>query len=388
MMDMLLHLIMFDREINFSCARENIIMKHTLFIFLFIFIGTSYMLISSTFIAANHPFIQYHGRWDQTDSLHPKHSWPGIFITAEFSGTSIGVRLADSINYYNVSIDGKFIKVLHGTKAGDTDYLLVEHLSNTHHTLRLSKRNIVFDAVFSFAGLLLDDGAELLPPPKKLSRRIEFIGDSFTAAESNEATVQQLAWEERFPVTNIDKGFAPLIAEHFNAEYHTTCRSGSGMVCDWRGDTTVNIPNIFDRALMESPQPKWDYAQWIPQVTVICLGFNDHSGLKNKEGIVTEEKSTFFRTGYHKFIQRLREIYPGVKILAVAAYPEWIRRNVQLVVKEERKSGRSDLFYGTFDDFPGGYVANGHPTVETHRKIADQIIQTIEEAKLFSQEKE
>jgi hypothetical protein len=358
-------------------------MKYTLLVFLGIMIGASSMLISSTFFPAHHPYIQYHGRWDRTDSLHATHSWPGVSITAEFSGTNIGVRLADSMNYYNVYIDGVLIKILHGTKKSDTDYLLAEHLSNTHHTFRLSKRNIVFDAVFSFSGLLLDDGGELLQPKNKPSRRIEFIGDSFTAAESNEATVQQLAWEERFPVTNIDKGFAVFIAEHFNADYHTTCRSGSGMVCDWRGDTNVNIPNIFDRTLMESPLPKWDYTKWIPQLAVVCLGFNDFSGLKNTEGKVSEEKSNFYRTGYHKFVQRLREIYPGVKILAVAAYPEWIRKNVQLVVEEENKNGSNDIFYGTFNDFPGGYVANGHPTVETHRKIADQIIQIMEQVQLF-----
>ena len=363
-------------------------MKHAFLIFLVLIIGTSSMLISSTFIPAHHPFIQYHGRWDRTDSLHAKHSWPGVFVIAEFTGTSIGVRLADSINYYNVSIDGKFVKILHGTKAGETDYVLAEHLANTNHTLRLSKRNIVFDAVFSFSGFLLDDGAELLPPANKSARKIEFIGDSFTAAESNEATVQQLAWEERFPVTNIDKGFAALIAEHFNADYHTTCRSGSGMVCDWRGDTTVNIPNIFNRTLMESPQPKWDYSKWVPQIAVICLGLNDFSGLKDKKGKVSEDKATFFRSGYHKFIQRLRNIYPGVKILAVAAFPEWIRKNIQQVVDEEKEHGGYDIFYGTFDEFPGGYVANGHPTVETHRKMAEQIIQTMEQAKLFPQEKE
>lgn len=58
------------------------------------------------------------------------------------------------------------------------------------------------------------------------------------------------------------------------------------------------------------------------------------------------------------------------------------------MVDEEKAKSANDIFYGSFDDFPGGYVANGHPTVETHRKIADQIIQTMEQAKLFPQEKE
>ena len=363
-------------------------MKHALFIFLVSMIGASSMLVSSTFVPAHHPFIQYHGRWDLADSLHARHSWPGVFITAEFTGTSIGVRLADSINYYNVSIDGKFFTVFHGTRKGDTDYLLADHLTSGHHSFRFSKRNIVFDAVFSFSGLLLDDGAALLPPASTPSNRIEFIGDSFTAAESNEATVPQLAWEERFPVTNIDKGFAAVIAEHFHADYHTTCRSGSGMVCDWRGDTSANIPAIFDRTLMELPQPKWVFSQWIPQVAVVCLGLNDLSGLKDQEGIVSEEKSLFFRTGYHRFIERLRTIYPGVKILAVAAFPDWIRKNVHQVVDEERGNGKKDVYYGTFDEFPGGYVANGHPTVETHRMMAAELIQVMEDVKIIPRQRE
>ncbi|MGH7492069.1 MAG: hypothetical protein ACREOO_06700 [bacterium] len=43
-----------------------------------------------------------------TDPLHPKHSWPGVRVYTEFSGTSIGVRMADSDHYYNIYIDGKF----------------------------------------------------------------------------------------------------------------------------------------------------------------------------------------------------------------------------------------------------------------------------------------
>ncbi|MCI0697617.1 hypothetical protein L0337_37130 [candidate division KSB1 bacterium] len=37
-----------------------------------------------------------------TDPLHPKHSWPGVQIYAEFTGTSVGVRMADDSYYYNV----------------------------------------------------------------------------------------------------------------------------------------------------------------------------------------------------------------------------------------------------------------------------------------------
>jgi hypothetical protein len=346
-------------------------------------LGASTMSYSTQLIAANNPFIQYYGRWDMTDSLHPRHSWPGVYIYAEFSGTRIGMRMIDSINYYNVYIDGKLFKVFHTTKTGEADYVLADSLVNTRHSLTLSKRNIMFNAVFTVSGLLLEDGAELFPPPAKPTRKIEFIGDSFTAAESNEATVQELTWEERYPVTNIDKGFAPIIARHFQAQYHTTCRSGSGMVCDWEGKTDVALPNLFNRSLMESREPKWDFKQWIPDLVVISLGLNDYSGLKEKDGTVTEEKSFIFRKGYHSFLTILRTLYPGTTILAVASFPEWIQKNVKKIVDEEKQSGHNDIDYTHFDEFPGGYVA-GHPTVETHQKIANQIIDAIEMNKIFS----
>lgn len=351
----------------------------------FLFLGMSTMLFSKQFLPANNPFIQYYGRWDMTDSLHPKHSWPGVYLVAEFSGTSIGIRMTDSINYYNVYIDGKFFKVLHGIKTGEANYVLADSLANTRHTLLFSKRNIMFDAVFSVSGLLLDEGAELLSPPAKPERKIEFIGDSFTAAESNEATVQELPWEGRFPVTNIDKGFAPVIARHYGAQYQTTCRSGAGMVCDWQGKVDATLPILFNRALMESREPIWDFEQWIPNLAVICLGLNDYSGLKGKDGIVPEAKSAVFRKGYHDFIATLRSVYPHVTILAVAAYPDWIQKNVKQIVDEELQNGKKDIYYTHFDDFPDGKVAYGHPTVESHKKIADQIIKAMDQLKIFSE---
>lgn len=35
--------------------------------------------------------------------------------------------------------------------------------------------------------------------------------------------------------------------------------------------------------------------------------------------------------------------------------------------------------------FEGGYVTNGHPTVETHQKIENQVISAIESFKIFTE---
>ena len=39
-------------------------------------------------IPPNDPNIQYFGRWDMADPLHPRYSWPGVYLVTEFSGTN------------------------------------------------------------------------------------------------------------------------------------------------------------------------------------------------------------------------------------------------------------------------------------------------------------
>jgi hypothetical protein len=340
-------------------------------------------LLAANLIRASHPYIQYFGRWDLRDSTCAKYSWPGVYLRAEFTGTGIGIRLDDHTNYFNVYIDGSFLEVFHGTQPGKADYMLAQNLPEGKHTLLLSRRNITFEEPYSFFGLLLDSAATILEPSPKPDRKIEFIGDSFTVAESNETKAPSLPWEERYPVTNIDKGFAPIVARHFHAQYATICRSGAGMFCDWRGDTAGTLPKFFKRTLMEKPEPLWDFKEWIPQVVVVSLGLNDFSGLKDSSGNVSENKSKFFRSAYHDFLNTIRHEYAGVKIVALAPYTEWARKNAKQIVDEEKTMGKKDIYYATYDEFPGGYVGNGHPTVETHKKMADQIIAFMESFRIF-----
>lgn len=336
------------------------------------------------FIGASDPHIKYFGRWDLSDSSQAVHSWPGVYLIVKFTGNRLGIRIADDINYFNVFIDSKLIKVLHGNRPGATDYLIADSLNDDPHVLRLSKRNISFGKSSAFLGLLIDQDAELLPSDQESGLKIEFIGDSFTAAEGNEAVLTEMPWEEKMPVTNIDAGFAVLIANHFSAQYHTICRSGMGVVCDWTGDREIAMPKWYDRTLMESDEPKWDFRKWQPDLVVICLGLNDMSGLKNSDGAISTSNSALFRKKYRGFLERIHSVYPNVKILLVAAHTDWIRANLRQIIAAEKTTGRQDIFYTEFDYYPGGYVANGHPTVATHRKIAKQIIAAIESNNLLN----
>lgn len=348
--------------------------------------GYTSKLKAETFVPADNPYIQYSGRWDFSDSLNPRHSWPGIYITVVFDGDSIGVRMQDTVNYYDVYIDGKLHGIFHGDKPGDADYVLASNLPDTIHTLRLSQRNISF-GIYTFSGLILQNGARLYPPPSPPERKIEFIGDSYTAAEGNEATQKIMPWTAKFPVTDIDSGFAAMTARHFDAQYHITARSGIGAVCDWQGHFKTSMLHYFDRTLMEAPEPKWDFKKWVPNLVVICLGLNDHSGLAAKNGKVSAKNSKIFRNGYMKLLSMVREAYPDAPILVWAPYPTWARRNEREIVAKERAEGFKKVYYAHFDRFPGGYVADGHPTVATHRKMAAELIKAINRIAVFKERK-
>ena len=344
---------------------------------LYIFCLFNPMQVFSGHIPASHPYIQYFGRWDKSDPDNPKHSWPGVYICASFRGRKIGVCMDDTVNYYNVCIDGRNYNVFHGNEAGKADYILADNLRDTTHVFRFSKRNPSFGQIYSFSGLILAEDGELLPPPAEPSLKFEFLGDSYTAAEGNEAVEQEMEWEAKMPFTNLDKGFAAITAKYFKAQYYTICRPGIGLVHDWTGDPHFNLPEYFNRTLMEAPEPTWDFQQWIPDVVVICLGLNDYSGFGGWEGKINEADAELFRSRYHHFIQTIRSVYPAVQIVAFAPHVEWLQKQTKQVVDEEISGGYHDVFYAKFDYFEGGYVANGHPTVETHNKISKALIEAI-----------
>jgi lysophospholipase L1-like esterase len=328
------------------------------------------------FVLASDPAVRFEGRWDRSDPGHPRASWPGFAIATDFSGHSISVRLQDAGNYYNVFVDGALHAVVGGEPGPLVTYALASGLPDGTHRVRLQRRNISFDTPTTFEGFVVDKAARLSCPADEKKRRIEFIGDSFTVAEGNEATAPTLAWKAKYPVTNFDLGYASLVAKGLDAEMTAVCRSGSGLVCDFTGDRNRPMPERYGWALMESPKAAWDFSGPPPDLVVIALGLNDHSGLADASGEVSEARSAEFRAAYHRMIGIVRQRYPQTKIVTLASYIPWCRENIHRIVTEEQPN---PVYYAEFDKFPDGYVADGHPTVETHRKMAAQVLARLKE---------
>ena len=332
---------------------------------------------ADVFFPADDPHIQLYGRWDTRTPSAPKHSWPGVYIYATFEGTSIGARFDDNFNYFNVFIDGKLHSIFHPTKTGIADYTLAQGLEDSVHTLLLTKRNESWWGTFGFHGLILDDGSTLLEPPDRPARKIEFLGDSFTSASGNEATTVGVPPNTEL-VTNIYEGFGPIIARNYGAQYHMTSISGIGLVLDYTEDYTNNLPDRFNRVISGNTTLEWEFSQWIPNLVVIGLGLNDYSGFGGWEGTLENEETELYKARYHEFIGTIRDVYPGVRILAVATHVEWMRTTIAEIVAEENAAGNLDVSYAQYSYYPGGYVNNGHPNVETHYGIAAELISFID----------
>jgi hypothetical protein len=346
-------------------------------LFVLTILGANVKTLAGNDIPAGDPKIQYFGRWDFSDPAAPTHSWPGVYIYAEFEGTSIAIKTDDNFNYYNIFIDDVLQPVFHGTKSGVNTYTVAAGLTNRNHKILITVRGETNWTKFAFNGFVLDDGKNLLTPASPPQKKVEFVGDSYTVASGNLWTNITTAPDGDY--TDTYQGFAPIIARKLNAQYTISAISGNGLVHDWEGNKEGNIPDKFNRALAYTTTPLWDFSRWIPNLVVICLGLNDFSGWDGYNKTISQENSDIFKAKYHEFLGTLMNYYPGTKFLCVAANDlAWIKKNVSEVVTEERGMGNKNVFYTYFPNYYTEFVNNGHPSVSAHLKIADKIVASID----------
>ena len=138
---------------------------------------------SASLISPNNPNLQYFGRFDFSNPSEVAFEWPGVYIGAAFQGTSCKVILRGN-DLFDVLIDGKPVAVIKSRPQTDT-IIAANGLEDKTHQLLLKKRSESSSPSF-FGGLILDSGKTVVPPPAPPERKIEFIGDSYTAGFANE----------------------------------------------------------------------------------------------------------------------------------------------------------------------------------------------------------
>jgi lysophospholipase L1-like esterase len=345
---------------------SRIYMKNILLFIGFISLGlTTAAKIQTTLIMADHPYIQYIGRFDFTDKTQPVFMYSGCMIRAAFTGTSLVIRLKDDSlrNWFTVKLDDSIFIFKANSQTGI--YQLTANLTNKKHTVEISRRTEWHGGNSTFIGFIIDQGTTLLPL-KKYNRSIEFIGNSITCGYGNEGESNKEHFE--YATENNYLSASAVTARALNASYIAVCRSGIGMYQGYGGKTDFTQPLLYDEVVTGS-KIRWDYKNNQPDLVVIELGSNDLSAPLDTRAFVQ---------AYYQFVKKIRHQYTKAKIIFVAGteVPGEKWEKYQSIVKASYSKINSidkNVFYFAFSPFvPNG--SDWHPNVSQDRKMADELI--------------
>lgn len=311
------------------------------------------------------------------------YQWPGVYFEAAFTGDRIDAKVDDGQDNLYLYVDG--VHKLTLTRPGKTTVSLAD-LGAGAHVVRLEKASETQAATGSFEGFFVPSQSNVLPAPK-YTRRIEFIGDSYTVGYGNTSRGQICSVDDVRDTTDVSQSWAPIAAKHFNADYRIHAFSGRGIVRNYDGHAPgETLPFLYRYTLFDRASVTVDDG-WTPDVIVVGLGTNDFAtALKAGEHWDSREslRADAVRT-YADFIKALRAKNPTAHILLMAsdgANGE-IAANMKAAAELAASEGVSDLEYFTFTglDWMGCHY---HPSLKDDILLSQLVIDRLTQLPKFT----
>ena len=315
-------------------------------------------------IAMNHRCLQYTGRADFSDPLHPVFLFPATSVRFRLAGRRLIVRLHNAHHLW----ENRLGVVINGDQFGvelpwdaDCEIDLSAHLAEGVNDVLLFKRQdschkVIFDS--------LEIDGELLAPPERLLRRIEFYGDSVSAGEVTErddhaGRLDPPDHNARW--NNVWHSYAWQCARMLNAEISDIAQGGIALQ-DGRGwFPPCGMLTAYDK-IAYNPHwhdvRPWDFTRWTPHVVVIAIGQNDNAQGDYMHEDYDGDLARAWRSDYRRLIENLREKYPHAYILCTTTVmmhsPEWDKAIGEAVAAVADTRVRQFLYTGN------GAVTPGH----------------------------
>lgn len=321
--------------------------------------------------------ITYAGRVDQSQGVNLY--WPGSSVKIDFEGDSLFAFLKDQrgTNYYNIIIDNDSVRLLY-LNDSKAKYLLAANLSKGSHTVELFKNTEWDRGKTEFYGFEVTGVNPILSKSGKKKRKMEFYGNSITAGYAVDDLSGMDSPDSIY--TNHYMSYASLIARHFDAEYHSICKSGIGIMVSW---FPLIMPEMYDRLNPEDDNSPWNFSTYSPEVVVINLFQND-SWIVEKpdypEFIArfgkTKPSEAEIVTAYQAFLSSIRTEYPEANIICLLGNMDitqegssWPSYMVQAVGRL-----RDEKIYTHIVPYKN---SKGHPNRAEQQLLANSIIQFI-----------
>jgi hypothetical protein len=249
---------------------------------------------ASQTISPTNPNIKYVGRWDTRSSTVYTSYWPGAYFVTQFTGTTVAIQLASSVNIY-VTIDNGADTLY--SRANGTVNLTPKPLAAGTHLLRVVAR---YDTDFiALQGLVLDAGATTVAPTLS-SKLVEFVGDSITTGYSNSKyALSDYAW---------------LTGEQLGVQHTQIAQDGICLVDNIQcySPNAIGMSRQFFKLQTASfpNSPNWDFSRYQASAVVINLGGCDDNFTSNAT----------FQSSYETFLRNVRQVYPAARIFALRGF--------------------------------------------------------------------
>jgi lysophospholipase L1-like esterase len=305
--------------------------------------------------------------------------WPGIYFESRFEGPAMRLRFETATEHMRVLIDGEEKAVFREPGAID---LTIAGLPPGQHVARLEKLTESQSGGGRFIGFSFPGGQALPPQPR--TRRIEFIGDSYTVGYGNRSAKRECTPDEVHDLTDTQQAFGPLLAKRLNADYRVNAYSGFGVVRNYGGSSPeLNLPAIYPRLKPDIPAVTAAGEDgWHPALIVINLGTNDFSTpLKAEERWKTQDDlRADYRKRYIAFVDQLHRKHPQARFILMGsdAFIDDVRQIASLLRLSPGVAVRAVQFSEL--DLMG---CDWHPSLADHRKLAELLQQDIAEAKIW-----
>jgi hypothetical protein len=355
---------LFDAPIRTLSFMGGDMKRFTALISAFAVLWSTGIACAEVLIRPNNADINYYGRFDMSNAANTvPFNWPGAVIEASFPGPSIGVELSDGgSSYFDVEIDGAKRDSLPPTTV--THRTISTTLTTANHTIRITLRTNGYNC--SFGGFYLADGKALAAKPAQPTRKMEFIGDSWTAGD---VTLQPPGGSTTYPrYFEAALTYARRTSIAFHAQDKLIARGGRGMAVICYGGAT--LPSQYPKILCDGTA-NWNFASWIPDVVCIFLGINDfNNGATDAQ----------FRTAYTTFINTVRGHYPNVPIILIGTTDNINGHSILTNVQAVAQSFTNIYVFSSPVTLAAAGAMYQHPTPAQHQQIANALIPVIRQA--------
>lgn len=271
--------------------------------------------------------LTYSGRIDFSHSLSPVFIFPGSSVSMAFTGSKLKILIKNNHSYYDNYIgcilDGVQKKFLISNDNSMQEIILKNDSRDVkaHEVIVFKRQDSCHE--FTFYGFIIDKDSEVIMPPKKSGRCIEFYGDSAAAGAQIEDTDYLVTQESNYngEYSNAWYSYAMMTARNLNACVSIIAQGGISLLNNtgyFHSPDRIGMESIYDKIHFNPDLGdviNWDFKRYIPQVVVIDIGQND---AYPKDYMKTDKdgmKAKIWKEHYRNFVLNIRKKYPHALIV-------------------------------------------------------------------------